>query len=1031
MTSDTAAPSPDQVTLGQVAGHWSAQRPPFVGRERELRQLRSAFEAAATGHGGLVLLVGEPGIGKTALCEQLGSFVAGRSGLPLVGHCYEEGSAGVPYQPFVEAFECYAREHGADALRSALGPAASDIARLVPSVRDVLQVELTAAGNPKDDRVRLLRAVLECLRRLGEAHPLLLVLEDLHDADRGTLDLLVYLARNLARAPVLLVGSYRDVEVDRAHPLAAALAELRRTSHVERLQLGELSVDEVQRLLASSSQQTIPRPLAELVHRRTGGNPLFAHELLRFVLAEQLVEQRDGALRRVGDESVAGRMPEGLRDVVGKRLSRLSTKTNQVLGVASVIGREFQLDVLRRVCARSEDELESALEEAAAAGIVQERSVVGATITYRFSHAFFQQTLYEEIIAPRRIRLHHQVARVLEDVHAPRLNEHAAELAEHYAFSSDTNDLARAVEYGQLAAKRATDVFAYGEAARQLERALHVQDLVDPPDLAKRCDLLAAFGEALALAGDTQRAISQIAPEALGLAERLADQHRAFRVCRVVVDAYEARGGESSASTPDYLEWAERACLYAEPDSIERAHADLALANAWVVRRRLAEARTLRLEALTIARRWGDPEALFQSAFYVIAGFGTNPPEYWAERVRLADEATHWPREGVSGRSLERVLWHAGLIALAEGDRARAVELWSQLADLARRTQLETAELAVLEGDAWLAIVDGRLQEAWLLLDRFIARGEELGAPLRAREYSLTQFVALAEYLGRAEDFLTFLEDYFIARGGAGRRSKAGMTFQAVGLALAGRANEARSLAGPLLDEESATSGDDAVDISALLLLLQCANILQHREATRALAARLACLAHLSMGDFILTIVARQLGAAAVLNRDRVAARAYYAQALETGGKIGFRPDLALTRLQFAEMLLEEGERSEAREHLELALPELEAMHMQPALERALGRMQLVHRRASYPGSAAADPHSLTSREREVARLLAAGRSNREIAEALVITEGTVEVHVKHILSKLGFHSRSQVAAWVLEQRASAGVAPSNRSVRS
>ena len=156
---------------------------------------------------------------------------------------------------------------------------------------------------------------------------------------------------------------YRDVEVDRARPLAAALAELRRSSLFERMHLGELSVDEVQRLFAVTGQQSIPRPLAELAHRRSGGNALFALELLRFLVSEGLIERRDGAMRRVGEVSLAGQMPEGLRDVVGKRLSRLSRAANEVLSVASVIGREFELEVLQRVYARLRRELESALEE--------------------------------------------------------------------------------------------------------------------------------------------------------------------------------------------------------------------------------------------------------------------------------------------------------------------------------------------------------------------------------------------------------------------------------------------------------------------------------------------------------------------------------------------------------------------------------------------------------------------------------------------------------------------------------------------
>src|SRR5262249_13481173 len=157
-----------------------------------------------------------------------------------------------------------------------------------------------------------------------------------------------------------------------------------------------------------------------------------------------------------------------------------------------------------------------------------------------------------------------------------RLEEHADELAEHYAFSSDAADLARAVRYGELAARRAADAFAHGEAARQLERALVVQDLVDPDDAAKRCDLLLLLGEALLPVGETDRVIEQIAPDALASAERLGDMSRAFRACRLALDGHIAQGATSSAALPDYLTWAERARGYATPDSTERVYADLA-----------------------------------------------------------------------------------------------------------------------------------------------------------------------------------------------------------------------------------------------------------------------------------------------------------------------------------------------------------------------------------------------------------------------------------------------------------------------
>jgi predicted ATPase len=500
----------------------------FVGRQAELNQLKAAFEAAATGHGALMLLVGEPGIGKTALCDQLGRFVSASNGVALVGHCYEEGSFRRPYQPFVEAFRTYLQESDLDALRADLGPDALELARIVPSVSERTHVSPRPPGNPEDDRWRLLDAAMHLLRIAAEHHPLLLVLEDLHDADRGTLDLLLHVSRSLHRVPLLVVGTYRDVEVDRAHPLSMALTELHRASNVARIQLHGLSTAEVQRLLAEASQQTVPQPFAELVQRQTEGNPLFVRETLRFVIDTGLVERRDGALWRAGDKSLAGRIPEGLRDAVGKRLGRLSDTTNRVLSVASVIGREFKLDVLARVLAGPEEELETALKEASAAAIIEEHSSVGASIIYRFGHAFFRQTLYDEIVAPRRIRLHQQVAHALEDVYVRRIDEHADELAEHFSFFSDTLNLAKAVHYGEVAARNATEVFAYGEAARQLERALVVQDLVDPDDGAKRCDLLLSLGEALFPAGELERVLRYVAPEAFSLAEGIGDRGRAF-----------------------------------------------------------------------------------------------------------------------------------------------------------------------------------------------------------------------------------------------------------------------------------------------------------------------------------------------------------------------------------------------------------------------------------------------------------------------------------------------------------------------
>jgi DNA-binding CsgD family transcriptional regulator len=223
----------------------------------------------------------------------------------------------------------------------------------------------------------------------------------------------------------------------------------------------------------------------------------------------------------------------------------------------------------------------------------------------------------------------------------------------------------------------------------------------------------------------------------------------------------------------------------------------------------------------------------------------------------------------------------------------------------------------------------------------------------------------------------------------------------------------------PWLNAYVGSSDDAATDQTEMVLMLCAAVRLGHREATQVLRERLACVADVCIVDDAHTCVARPLGDASVLLGDRASARTYYAQALEAAGKIQFRPELALTHLRLAELLLEGADdpvRLEALEHLDLAIPELRDMNMQPSLEHALALRGTVVPPAALAPAREAAPHTLTTREQEIASLMADGLSNRDIAERLVITEGTVEVHVKHILSKLGFRSRAQVAGWLAHQ---------------
>jgi eukaryotic-like serine/threonine-protein kinase len=301
----------------------------FVGREPELRQLQSAFDGAASGQGSVLMVVGEPGIGKTAVTEQLGNYVSLRNGRVLVGHCYEEGSLSLPYLAFVEALRSYAQARDVSHLKKELGTGARSVARIVSEVRERLKIEPGPQVNPEEERYQLMQGVTEFLGSAAMTQPLLIVLEDLHSADKGTLEMLEHVGRNVADKRLLIVGTYRDVEVDRTHPLSAALAELRRLPGFARLLLRGLNADEVRRLLSSIAGQEVPWGLAEAVHRQTEGNPLFVQEVVRYLVEEGVFTREHGQWRASSDTPVEMRIPDGLRDVIGKRLSRLSESCNQ------------------------------------------------------------------------------------------------------------------------------------------------------------------------------------------------------------------------------------------------------------------------------------------------------------------------------------------------------------------------------------------------------------------------------------------------------------------------------------------------------------------------------------------------------------------------------------------------------------------------------------------------------------------------------------------------------------------------------
>ncbi|HEY96167.1 MAG TPA: protein kinase [Dehalococcoidia bacterium] len=898
----------------------------FVGRENELKQLQNSFVGAMSGQGALIMVVGEPGIGKTSVCEQLATFVTLRGGMTLWGHCYEEGSLSLPYLAFVEAMRSYVLDRDPENLKKEMGSGVSDVARIVSEIREKLHVKPRESQNPEEDRYRLMQAVTSFLTNAAVVKPMLVILEDLHDADKGTLEMLSYVSRNLARARVLIIGTYRDVEVDRNHPLSAALAELRRVSSFGRVLLRGLNVEEVRRMLISITHEDIPIGLAEAIHRQTEGNPLFVQEVVRYLTEEKLLESPNGKFKTSEITKLEMNIPEGLRDVIGKRLTNLSEECNKILSIAAVIGREFRLDVLEKVAGITEDEVYKALEEAKGAAIVEERSAVGAAITYRFAHPFFRQTLYEEIIAPRRIRLHQHVAQTLEIVYAKRLTEHAVELAEHFSYSPDLSDLGKAVQYGEMAAQRAMDVYDYGEAVRLLEQALKVQEVLNPDDTIKRCDLLQVLGETLSLAGEPTRAYEIILPEAFSLAVEGDDRKRAAHTCKLAIDALSLHQAGVSLATDVAAEWAERADKYADPDTVTRASADLCLGLVKYVTEQQREGARFLTQALNLARQLDDPQLFWEISQNYL--WHARAPQHTEDQLKLAEEIVVKPRTGVKTTTVGMTLLFAGNIILESGQREKSEEIFSETCEIAERTGQTNIKLLSMWVNLYYVFLDGRLDELVGLIQDTQHYANDMGRPEIAAFFA-GNILALRSrlYLSHTDDELQTAIELVSDH-----------PQEILPLAYLGRNDEVNDiLEHQVIERPGFGSTEDEIPAWKDISCIEAAVLVKNHRAAELLLKRISNTAVVGTMKNA-TCTARHMGDAARLLGKPDEANEYYQIALDTAHKLRFRPEIAFTRFHIAELLLENypDSKKEAIDHLNFAINEFRVLHMQPSLEKAL-----------------------------------------------------------------------------------------------
>ena len=670
---------------------------PLAGRASELQRVKEAWSEAVDGHRQVVFLAGEPGIGKTRLASEIAHLAAAEGAVVLHGGCDE--ALDVAYRPVVDALVHLIDHIDVDVLEAHGDAVGGELTRLVPGLAAKVP-GLAPAGSEEGDvgRLRLFEAVVDLLGRVAEERPVLLVLDDLHWADRSSLLLLRHLVRSPRLGSLLVLGTYRDTDLDRVHPLSAALGELRREPGVQRVALQGLEVEDIERFLAGAAGHEVGEDgvaVAEVLRAETAGNPLFVSEVVRHLVERGVFYEEDGLWRT--DRALLERVgvPEGVREVIGHRLSALAPDAGDLMSAAAVVGVEFDAGVVAEVTGRTVDDVVDVLDEGVRRGLLVETDRLDR---YRFAHALVRQTLVDELSLSRRVRLHGRVAVALEQRRAP-----AAELAHHFAGAAALGYAEQAVTYSARAAEEAVAALAYEEAAAWLRQALEAEELLEPPDPGRRGRLYLELGLAENLIGDVTVAFATF--------EAAAAEARAAGDTELLARTALGFGGENAVWAglgdlrgPALVDEA----LEALPpgDSAPRARL-LARKGQWLILApEPAERVALGEEAVAMARRLGDRQELAAVLVdYHEALRGANRVE---EQRAVSQELVAMAEAAGDEAALATALYFRGSNELAMADVNALRRTLDEMGERAVRARALSAWGGVVGGRSVLAIAEGR-----------------------------------------------------------------------------------------------------------------------------------------------------------------------------------------------------------------------------------------------------------------------------------------------------------------------------------
>ena len=888
----------------------------LVGRATELGVLADCWRDAVAGTRRLVLVTGDAGIGKTRLAAEIARRAREDGAVVLYGRFDEDALA--PYQPVVEMVRGWSSGASLEPLRERLGVRTAELGILFSEFGPPAPPPDERIGDPDGRRLRLFDAIAALLDEAGAHAPLVLVFDDLHWADRPTLQLL----RHLVRAPhprrVLLLGTFREAELDAGHPLVELASDVRREGTMTRVPLSGLDEPEVAELVSSLGVAGVEPAFLSALHGETEGNPFFIEEVVRHLRAS------GGRLHAAGSLTEAG-VPDGVREVTARRLRRLGAPTRQALQVAAVIGREFEFDVLEAVAPLDDDALISALEEGVDARVLREAGRVGR---YAFTHTLVRATLYDGLSQLRRARIHGRVGEALKTLRAADVDPWLPQLAYHFAQAAPVEQPDRAIEYALTAARRADRLLAWDEAAQHHRAALRVRELTGAPDDAVRAGMLLDLGASEERAGMEREARSTSHAAAV-LARRLGDATLLGRAALAHAGQWSILGRVDEERVA-MLE--EALAGLGDEDSPLRARLLARLALELYYSGDPARRLALSEEAVDLARRLGDLRTL--AACLDARHYALWRPENVDERLAVAAELRAVAEEtGDPELELEGAGWT--VVDLLElGDMVGAdvqIAAASKLADALNRplwrwwTSLLQCTRAQIVGDFALA---ERLADETLEIGRHGQAENAVNAYAQAIFNIRREQGRLAEVEPAVRRFIDLYPALVAWRAGLAlllieldRVDEARAEFDLVGAEEMPR--DANWLIGvTLLAEVCGALGDGAraEGLYALLEPYAGRNVVVGRAAT--------CNGSAS----------RLLGILAAAMRSWELAEGHFIDALTMHERMAAHPWVARTQLAYAEMLLtrrRRGDRARARDLLGDAVGTAEALGMGVVVTRA------------------------------------------------------------------------------------------------